>query len=161
MGKSGFLTDQEVSEIGFASVGRDVKIDRTALFYGADKISIGSKVRIDAYSIISAGGEGVSIGNHVHIAVHVFITGSARIEIHEFAGLSGRVSIYSSNDDYLGNALTGPTIPAEYRKVTSAPVIIGRHVVIGTGSVVLPGAKISEGTTVGALSLIKEDVPPF
>jgi dTDP-4-amino-4,6-dideoxy-D-glucose acyltransferase len=161
MNKSGFLTHQEVKDIGFADVGQNVLIDRTALFYGADKISIGSNVRIDAYSVISAGAEGVSIGSHVHIAVYVFITGNARIELHDFSGLSGRVSIYSSNDDYLGHALTGPTVPAEYRRVTSAPVIIGRHVVVGTGSVILPGVTISEGATVGALSLVKKGIPPF
>jgi len=95
MNKSGFLTEQEVHAIGFAKVGYNVLVDRTALFYGASRISIGSDVRIDAYSIISAGAGGIYIGNHVHIAVYAFVTGGARIEIHDFSGLSGRVSIYS------------------------------------------------------------------
>jgi galactoside O-acetyltransferase len=161
MKQSGFLSDEDVRGMGFANIGHNVLIDRTALFYRANRISIGSNVRIDAYSVLSAGAEGIKIGNHVHIAVYVFITGAARVELCDFSGLSGRVSIYSSNDDYLGYALTGPTVPDAFRKVTSAPVMIGRHVVVGAGSIILPGVNIGDGAAVGALSLIKKNVRPF
>jgi dTDP-4-amino-4,6-dideoxy-D-glucose acyltransferase len=161
MQESGFLNPAELHAVGFSSVGTNVLVDRTVRFYGASRISIGSNVRIDAYSVLSAGAQGISIGNHVHIAVYVFLTGAARIEIQDFAGLSGRSSIYSSNDDYLGDALTGPTIPDELRKVTNAPVIVGRHSVIGAGSVVLPGVLINEGACIGALSLVKGEIPAF
>src|SRR5687768_14032493 len=114
MNNSGFYDEMEIEAIGFCKVGGNVSIDRTVKFYGANRISIGSNTRIDAYSVISAGEEGISIGNHVHIGVYVFLTGAARIEIGDFCGVSGRVSIYSSNDDYLGDALTGPTVPDEF-----------------------------------------------
>ena len=161
MNQSGFLDRDEITALGFAEVGARVQIDRSARFYGAERIRIGSDVRIDAYSVLSAGADGISIGKHVHLAVYVFLTGRARIELRDFCGLSGRVSVYSSNDDYLGDALTGPTIPEELRKVTHAPVIVGRHVVVGAGSVILPGVTIGEGACVGALSLVKQDVPEF
>lgn len=158
---SGFLSTDELAGIGFAALGDEVRIDRTARFYGAERISIGSNVRIDAYSVLSAGAGGIHIGDHVHIAVYVFLTGAARIELQDFSGVSGRVSIYSSNDDYLGYALTGPTVPDELRKVFAAPVVVGRHAVIGAGSIILPGVTLSEGACVGALSLVKDDVAPF
>jgi galactoside O-acetyltransferase len=161
MSESGFMSDAELQALGLAQHGENVLIDRTVRFYGPSRITIGSNVRIDAYSVISAGAEGIAIGNHVHIGVFVFLTGASRIELHDFSGLSGRVSLYSSNDDYHGDALTGPTVPDELRKVTSAPVIVGRHVVVGAGSVVLPGVTLQEGSCVGALSLIRKDVPPF
>src|SRR5438128_841584 len=113
MEKSGFLPSEDVQSIGFAAVGEDVLIDSTVRFYDAGRISIGSNVRIDAYSVISAGVGGINIGNHVHIAVYVLLAGAARIELQDFCGLSGRVSVYSSNDDYKGDALTGPTVPDE------------------------------------------------
>ncbi|HEY4641156.1 MAG TPA: acyltransferase [Thermoanaerobaculia bacterium] len=161
MSESGFLSEDELTAFGFASCGENVLIDRSARFYGASRISIGSNVRIDAYSVISAGVQGITIGHHVHIGVFVFLTGAARIELHDFAGLSGRVSLYSSNDDYHGEGLTGPTVPDELRKVTSAPIVIGRHAVVGAGSVILPGVTLHEGACVGALSLIRKDVPAF
>ena len=45
-------------------------------------------------------------------------------------------------------------MPKKYLNVISKPVLIGRHVIIGSGSVVLPGVKIGMGTSVGALSLV-------
>jgi galactoside O-acetyltransferase len=137
-----------------------VKIDATARFYSPDRITIGSDSRIDAYCVISAGDGGVAIGSHTHIAAFVFIAGSARIEVGDFAGLSPRTSIFSSNDDYSGSALTGPTVPVELRDVHSAPVTVGRHAVIGAGSVLLPGVTVGDGAAVGALSLVKHHVPP-
>jgi len=161
MNKSGFMNPADLNALGFSEVGENVSIDSTALFYNPSQISIGSNVRIDAYSVISAGSGGISIGDHVHIGAYVLLVGAARIELHSYSGLSGRVSIYSSNDDYKGDALTGPTVPDEFRKVTRAPVTIGRHVVVGAGSVILPGVTIAEGACVGALSLIRRDVPSF
>jgi dTDP-4-amino-4,6-dideoxy-D-glucose acyltransferase len=81
MSNSGFLSVEEVRSMGFDAVGENVLIDSTARFYNAGGISIGSNVRIDAYSVISAGAGGISIGDHVHIAVFVLLVGAARIEL--------------------------------------------------------------------------------
>jgi galactoside O-acetyltransferase len=157
----GFLDAGGLESIGFRSLGRDVRIDESAIFYGADRITVGSHVRIDAYAVISAGEGGIEIGDHVHIATFVAISGAATIVLRDFSGLSGRVSIYSSNDDYHGEGLTGPTVPMKFRKVKTAPVTIGRHVVVGANSVILPGVTIGDGSAVGALSLVKHDIPAF
>lgn len=148
-------------EQGFARVGHSVTIDPTARIIGADRITIGSNVRIDAFVVLSAGEGGIVIGDHVHIAAHAFMAGAARIDIGDYAGLSGRTAIYSSNDDYSGAYLTGPTVPMELRDVHSAPVRIGRHAIVGAGTVILPGVTIGDGAAVGALSLVKHDVPEF
>ncbi|HHE32654.1 MAG TPA: acyltransferase, partial [Chlorobaculum parvum] len=57
-------------------------------------------------------------------------------------------------DDYSGNSLTNPTVPDKYKQLKKAPVHLGRHVLIGSGSVVLPGVSIGVGAAVGALSLV-------
>ena len=51
--------------------------------------------------------------------------------------------------------MTSPMIPDEYKNLQKAPVYIGRHAIIGSGSVILPGSEIGEGCAVGSLSLIK------
>lgn len=156
-----FLNDEELAAVGFAACGRDAKISRHARFYGAERITIGDDVRIDDFCVVSAGPGGIDIGSHVHLAVYVSVIGAAKITLSDFVGLSSRVSIYSSNDDYSGAALTGPTIPDRFRKIDSRPVWIGRHVVVGSGSVVLPGVTIHDGSAVGALSLVRKDCAPF
>jgi acetyltransferase-like isoleucine patch superfamily enzyme len=40
------------------------------------------------------------------------------------------------------------------------PVVVGRDVVIGTHTVVLPGVVIGDGAVVSAQSLVNSDVPP-
>jgi galactoside O-acetyltransferase len=161
MKDSDFLSIEELKSLGFASLGNHVLIDRTVRIKGCDRIRIGSNVRFDAYGVISAGVDGISFGDYVHIGTHVFMAGAGRIEMHDFSGLSGRVSIYSSNDDYHGDALTNPTVPAEFRNVTSGPVIIEKHVIVGAGSVILPGVILHIGASIGALTLVRKDIPEF
>ena len=60
-----------------------------------------------------------------------------------------------------GSALTNPTVPAKYTNVVHADVSIGRHVIIGAGSVVLPGSTLEEGVAVGALSLVSKRCAAF
>lgn len=145
----------------FSSVGRDVRIHKSVIILGGKKIRVGSHVRIDCFSLLSAGEQGITIGDHVHIAVGVCLFGSGgRIEVSDFAGISARTLIYTATDDYTAGNLTGPTIPDKYRKVICGDVILGKHSVVGCGSVVMP-CRIGVAATVGALSFVNKDVPDF
>lgn len=156
-----FFNQVELREIGFGFIGRDVQISRKASYYNPQKIHINDFSRIDDFCVLSAGEGTIEIGRNVHIAVYVSIMGQAKVTIEDFAGLSSRVSVYSSNDDYSGEFMTGPTVEDTFTRVRSAPVGIGRHVVIGSGSVILPGVQIHEGACVGALSLVNKNCEPF
>ena len=155
------LTEDQLNEIGFASVGYGVQISEYARFYGASRIHIGNHVRIDDFCVLSAGTGGIEIGNFIHIAVFSSIIGQEKVKLDDYSGLSSRVSIYSSNDDYSGSAMTNPTIPKQFTNVRHAPVHIGKHVIIGSGSIVLPGVTIMDGAAIGALSLVKKNCESF
>jgi len=157
----GFLSQEQINQMGFASVGENPKISTKASFYNCKKIAIGNNVRIDDFCVISAGDSGIEIGNHVHIAVYASIIGAGKITISDFSGISSRVAIYSSNDDYSGSALTGPTVPVEFTNVTHADVTIRRHVIIGAGSIILPGVTLEDGVAIGALSLVTTNCSAF
>ena len=156
-----FYSDEELRGIGFKSLGNNVQISRKSSLYGVSRITIGNNVRIDDFCFLSAGKDGIEIGNYVHISVYSSLVGQAKIEIHDFVGLSSKVTIYSSNDDYTGKFMTNPTIPVEYTGVVSKNVTICKHALIGTGSVVLPGVKINTGAVLGALSLAQDDCEEF
>lgn len=157
----GFLTKSELSALGLFRLGENVRISSLASLHGAERIHIGDNVRIDDFCVISAGTEGISIGNYVHIATGCSLMGHSQITLSDFSGLSSRVSIYSSSDDYTGKSLTNPTIPEYYRCVTNAAVFLGKHVIIGSTSVILPGVTIEEGVAVGALSLVTKNCGAF
>lgn len=151
----------ELERMGFAALGAEVQVSDRAALYGVSRIALGDHARIDDFCVLSAGEGGIAIGRHVHVAVFCSLIGAGRIELGDFAGLSSRVSIYSSSDDYTGQAMTNPTVPAEFTRVESAPVTLGRHVIVGAGSVLLPGVTLEEGAAVGALSLVSRHCEAF
>lgn len=148
-----FLPRSALEALGFKALGEDVRVHSTAVLVGCEMISLGSRIRIDPYVVISVSG-GISVGSNVHIATHCSLSGRAAVEIGDFCGLSQGVRVFASTDDFSGSALTGPTVPKEFTAVRSAPVRIGRHAVVGAGSVLLPGAELEEGVAVGALSMV-------
>lgn len=155
------LTQEKIKEMGFLHVGDNVSLSDKASFYNCKKISIGNNTRIDDFCVLSAGAGGISIGNNIHIAVFTSLIGAGKITLCDFANISSNVSIYSSNDDYSGETLTGATIPEQFKNVHHEDVFIGRHVIIGTKSVILPGVTIEDGVAIGCLSLVKESCKIF
>jgi dTDP-4-amino-4,6-dideoxy-D-glucose acyltransferase len=155
------LGEEIIAKMGFGAIGKNVSISDRASFYNCGNISIGSNVRIDDFCVLSAGAGGICIGNNVHIAVYSSLIGSAAIRLSDFSNLSSRVAIYSSSDDFSGEWMTNPTVPSQFTGVWSGEVSIGRHVVVGTGSVILPGVTLGDGVSVGALSLVKRDCEGF
>jgi len=156
-----FMTPDELTQVGFRDLGEGVRISRFVRFYNPANISIGDYTRIDDFCILSAGEGGIRIGRNVHIACYVSIQGRAEIYIGDFAGLSSRTAVYSSNDDYSGEFMTNPTVGPPYTNILSEKVVIGRHVIVGAGSVILPGSVLEEGVAVGALSLVKGRLEAF
>ena len=150
-----------IETMGFASVGENVHISDRASFYNTANISLGNNARIDDFCVLSAGVGGIRIGDYVHIAVYSSLIGAGKITLSDFCNISSRVSIYSSNDDYSGIAMTNPTVPSQYTGVTHADVYFGKHVIVGSGSVILPGITLEEGVAVGALSMVTRNCEAF
>lgn len=154
-------TREELESLGFASLGENVRLSKKVSLYGVERISIGNHVRIDDFCVLSAGEKGIEIGDHVHIAVYAALIGKEKITINDFCGISSRVTVYSSNDDYSGDFLTGPTVPATFTNVMHAPVTLHKHVIVGSGSIILPGVELGEGVAVGAHSLVNKSFEEF
>ena len=154
-----FMSEEELQEIGFKSIGENVFISRKSSIYGAHNIEIGNNVRIDDFCILSGR---IRLSNFIHIAAYSALYGGDKgIFICDYANISSRVAIYSICDDYSGKTMTNPMIPDEYKDVESAMVRIDKHVIIGSTSVVLPGVHLAEGSAFGAFSLINHDSDPF
>lgn len=153
-----FLTDYQLRQVGFKFLGKEVKISDKAAIYNAGAIQIDDYSRIDDFSILSAGPEGIEIGKYVHIAAYCSLIGKCRIRMDDFSGLSSRVAIYSSSDDYSGETLTNPCVPDQYKKVHHAPVRLGKHVIVGVATCILPGVTIGEGSAIGAFSLVNKTI---
>jgi len=157
----GYYGDDELSKFGFGSLGTNVRIATNCTIINLNKIHIGSHVRIDGNATIIAGPEEVRIGNYIHIGGGGYIIGGSGVVMEDFSNLSQAVRIYTRSDDFTRGGMTNPMVPKEYTNVTAKPVTVGRHVVIGSGSVLLPGVTLAEGTSVGALALVRKATEPW
>ena len=147
-----FMQREQLEKMGFKSLGRDVLVSDKASVYNADEVEIGDYSRIDDFCVISGR---VTIGRNVHVAVFCNVAGGEKgVTLEDFSGLAYGCHVMSQSDDYSGEKLTNPTVPDDCKRETKEPVVIGRHSIVGTGSVILPGVVLAEGTSVGALSMV-------
>lgn len=149
-----YISGTELRNFGFASVGRHVYVSRAATVAYPERISLGNYVRIDPFSLLIAR-EKIAIGDHVHIGSSVTINAFAPVTIGNFSGISAGSKIFTTDDDYGGDYLTGPTVEPDFTNITTAQVVIEDHCIVGANSVLLPGTILGEGVAVGALSLVK------
>lgn len=149
-----YFTREELKDLGFKSVGNDVKISTKASIYNHDRIAIGDHSRIDDFCLLSGN---INIGRFVHIAAYCNLAGGEQgITMEDFSGFAYGVQAFTQSDDYSGNTLTNPTVPDKYKNEVKKPIIIKKHALVGTYAVIMPGVVLQEGTSVGAMTLIRE-----
>lgn len=157
----GYYESAELRSFGFGRIGANVSIAKNCTIVGLHNISIGNNVRIDSDSHLIASSGSIRLGSYIHIGGGSKLNGRAGIEMEDFSGLSQDVKVYSSSDDYTGRRMTNPMVPPEYTGARSSAVHIGRHAIIGSGSIILPGASVGEGAAVGALTLVTRALDPW
>ncbi|MEA1987930.1 MAG: acyltransferase [Pseudomonadota bacterium] len=147
-----YLNQKQLIEMGFKSLGRHVKISDRASIYNADQIEIGDYSRIDDFCVISGK---VKIGRNVHITPQCLVAGGIPgLVIEDFVALAYGVKVFTQSDDYSGQTMTNSTIPKEFKNEIMLPVRIGKHSIIGAGTIIMPGVEIAESNSVGANSLV-------
>jgi galactoside O-acetyltransferase len=159
--QSKYLTEKELKDFGFKSIGRNVRISTDARVYGPGNISIGNDVRIDDFVILAAVNGWITIGNYAFIGRNSHLSGALGIEMHDFSSMAANTVIYSASDDYSGDYLTAQAIPQKYTNKIGGPVIIGRHVIIGSTCTIIGPCEIGEGCSIGAMTLVHKDLPPW
>lgn len=154
-----YYSREDIERLGFMRLGQNVRISDKASVYNADQIEIGDNSRIDDFCVLSGR---LRIGRNVHIAPLCLVAGGTEgITFGDFSGLAYHVQVFSQSDDYSGRTMTNPTVPEKYKQETKAAVVLGRHVIIGAGSIVLPGVTVAEGCAVGAMSLVSKSTSPW
>jgi acetyltransferase-like isoleucine patch superfamily enzyme len=156
---SEFLQKKELMKLGFFSVGKDVKISRKISVYKA-KGKIGDRVRIDDDVTIKGK---ISFGQNVHIARGCTISGGKEgVYFDDFSAVSNFVQFFTKSDDYFYPAIPAATLNKnlirKYSRVHSKKIVIGKAVLIGAMSTILPGANIMDFASVGAYSVVYKKI---
>jgi galactoside O-acetyltransferase len=166
MGKSdplnpGFYSSEDLREFGLAKVGLNVQVAKNITIIGPENIFLGDNIRIDGNTVINAYSGFLKIGNFVHLGGGSFLSCGGGIEFHDFSTISQGVRVYSNSDDYSGEFMTNPMVPKKYTNTVLGLVTFHEHVIVGSGTVVLPNCELSEGVAVGALSLVDKSLEPW
>ena len=136
----------------FGWVGDNVLVSTRAVFYEPEKMRIGDNSRIDDFCLLSGC---ISIGRNVHLAAYTHLAGgTAGVTFEDFSSCAYGCHVISQSDDYSGRSLTNPTIPDRFKDEVIAPVRVGRHSILGTGTIVLPGCNIGDGVSTGAGTVV-------
>lgn len=156
-----FMREAELRELGVAEVGDCVAVHETCVMIGMENIRFGSNIRVDPFAVLSVARGWLKLGDFVHIGTQSFISAGSGVEFCDFSSLSPGVRIFSRSDDYLGEYMSNPTVPSQFTlPAAKNPVRIGRHVVVGSGTTVLPEVDIGDGSSVGAGAVVTRSCEP-
>jgi len=149
-----YFTHEELKNLGFKKLGKNVKVSTKASIYNHDMIEIDDNSRVDDFCLLSGK---IKIGKFVHIAPYCNLAGGEKgIIMEDFSGFAYGVQAFTQSDDYSGKTLTNPTVLDKYKNEFKKEVIIKKHAIVGTYSVIMPGVVLREGTAVGAMTLIRK-----
>jgi galactoside O-acetyltransferase len=154
----GYYTSPELRAFGFARVGEHCMVARNCTIIGLANITLGDHVRIDGFSSLIAPNGRIRIGSWVHIATSCMLGARAGIDLGDFASLSQGVRLFTAIDDFSGRKLSNATVPEELAGIQAAPIKVGRHVPIGSGSMLLPGVSVGDGAAIGAMSRVVRSI---
>ena len=135
-------------------LGNSSIIKRGVLVIGTGKrLSVGNNFKIWHRCLLTTGIGRIIIGNNGHLGVDVYINATkGNVIIGDNVAIAPKTQIFSYSDDYEPQQIIG-----EYHKV--GDVNIGDNVLIGSGSIILPGITINNGAIIGAGSVVTKDVP--
>jgi acetyltransferase-like isoleucine patch superfamily enzyme len=154
-----YYTEKELCSMGFAYIGRNVKISDKASIYNCETIKIGDNSRIDDFCVVSGK---IFIGRNVHVTPMCLLAGGEKgIVLEDFTTLAYGVKVFTQSDDYSGETMTNSTIPKEFKNEYIDKVKIKMYSIIGANSVIMPGVTVKKGTSIGAMSLVLKNTKPW
>ncbi len=154
-----YYTENQLKDLGFKSIGKNVKISDKATIYNFDQIEIGDNSRIDDFCVVSGK---IKIGRNVHITPMCLVAGGEKgIIFEDFTTIAYGVKVFTQSDDYSGKTMTNSTIPKKYKNEYKSEVILNKYSIVGAGSIIMPGVVLAKGTSVGAMSLVLKSTEPW
>ncbi|OGG11392.1 hypothetical protein A2Z00_00470, partial [Candidatus Gottesmanbacteria bacterium RBG_13_45_10] len=96
----------------------------------------------------------IIIGNNVFINQQCILVGEEKITIQDNVAIGFRCMILTSNNDVFLDQKTNRRV--HYNE----PITIEKNAWLGSGSIILSGVTVGEGSVVAAGAVVTRDVPP-
>ncbi|RLF22179.1 MAG: hypothetical protein DRN15_09745 [Thermoprotei archaeon] len=149
--KAALLRGLKLSNI-LGGCGFPVFIYKGVIIRDPAKVYIGDNVALYENVVLIPGRGIISIGDNSHIDSLTVIHGSGDVIIGSKVAIASGVIIYSHSNQYAEGRKPIIEQPVVYKRV-----IIEDDVWIGSGAIILPGAKVRKGAIIGAGALITSD----
>jgi acetyltransferase-like isoleucine patch superfamily enzyme len=137
-------------------LGKYSYIARPNLLIGKSNINIGDKVRVFPYCRFeSVNGGLIFIDSNVSIGQNVNITSAKNVSIGKGTTISSNVYITD-----MEHSIADPNVSVmEQENIFTDGTFIGDNCFIGTGAVILAGARLNDSVVVGANTVVKGVIP--
>ncbi|MDN3679477.1 acyltransferase [Vibrio tapetis subsp. quintayensis] len=129
--------------------------------FGTEGISIGSYCKVGKYSIMRVPsaphviGTGIIVGDRTTFAEYCFVGGAGKVNIGTDNSIGQYVSIHPQNHSHSNGEKQSKL--HNNTGTTEEGIIIGSNVWIGAKVTILDGSKISDFSTVAAMSLTRSE----
>lgn len=153
-------THEELISMGFPYVGEGVRVFKKNTLINHNNIYLGDGCQIDDFVHIIASAP-VRIGKRVHVACFTSIAGGGAVTLEDYSGLSAGCRLISGTERFMGEGMTNPCVPENFRSVSRSYIVIGRHAILGTNTIIFPGVTVGEGVATGAGTIISKDLEPW
>jgi len=141
----------------FKALGNNVIFEKGVLVFHPKSISIGDNVYVGHNTILKGYYKNeMVIGDHTWIGQNCFFHSAGGIKVGKAVGIGPLVQILTSA--HKDGDLSKPVL---FHDLEFKEIIIENGSDIGTGSIILPGVKVGEGSIVGAGSVVTKDVSPY
>jgi acetyltransferase-like isoleucine patch superfamily enzyme len=152
-----------INELGFRRRHPDANISDGVLLQGADRITAGRRLFLDRRCYLNAGslnanGGFIRMGDNVEIGPYAVLWGAGGITIGSNVHIGAHVSITAHEAQQIDPMREERFGPLDF---DFAPVVIEDHVLICSGTQIVPGVRIGHHAMIGGGAVVTHDIPPY
>jgi acetyltransferase-like isoleucine patch superfamily enzyme len=130
-----------------------------------ERFKAGKKCFLDTRAYLSCGGGAwsnnsgyIRLGDNCEIGPYCVLWGAGGIEMGDNVHIGSHVNITAHEAMHIDPAVTDPMLPLNFK---FEPVIIEDHVIICSGTSIIPGVRIGHHSMIGAGAVVIDDIPPY
>ena len=164
-GITGFVLRGIYWKTKMGGMGKNCFMDYGTSVMGAENVFLGNNVHIDERcSMLCVAGK-ISIGEYVHVAANGLLQGKGGVEIQDMATVSSLCKIYSATNYYKNErgelVSCSAMAPAQEQYVKKFKIVIGENAFVGTGTAIIPYARIGNYAVIGSNGFVSSTIPDY
>jgi len=159
--EAGYAIAREKAQAQFP----DVIFGEGVIVRAPDRFKAGRKCFLDTRAYLSCGGSSwsggsgyIHLGDNCEIGPYCVLWGAGGIEMGNNVHIGSHVNITAHEAMHIDPEVTDPMLPLKFK---FEPVVIEDHVIICSGTSIIPGVRIGHHSMIGAGAVVIDDVPPY